>query len=342
MIDTAEDKKKLLSLRIRTAGLKGKRSGKIYYKSLSENIAHNTRREKMDKNYLLRPELSHKNMYHYPHSKEEMMDKWENVRSKYKNHYKRRMPSNSKPFIEGLLTFSATMQQDIAKYGRKEMINTVWRFLREEFSEDGVLGISLHMDETTPHIHFTVINWKESANKAYSSWMSNEIGKDKSNLLQDRMADWFKSHIDDWDYQRGEIHHIKEYHDKRKAQQDHLKRQEREIAQKDKLIRDMEDEIDKMNTELHNKRREVASLVSEISKMDSELSEQAEQIINDLTNLYEDTETNQGFLNKLNRYVRSENKQRLEKLIDKYQNALKNRYSDSQGNQGFNPGSRSR
>ncbi len=229
----------MLSIRIQTMGDKPKKSGRKYYKSLDETLAHCDRTEKMDENYLLRPEQQNLNIVEVKN----ILGMKGEVYRDYKEFNGRKMPTNWRPYINGMITFSSTMQEDINKYGREKMHEVMKEFLKIEFGEN-IFGVSLHMDETTPHWHFQAVNYIKDKHKAYSTNMHVEIKKNKGkNLLQDRLADYLAKHIDGFEYIRGQAKTTKEYHEQRKAQHDHLEGLKLKLLETEAKLEDREKQL---------------------------------------------------------------------------------------------------
>jgi len=326
-----EQKQKLLSIRIRTMADKPKKAGKKYYKSLNQAIAHCNRTEKMDENYLIRPELQHLNIVNYQNP-EGMV---EEVLREHQEFYKRKLPKNWKPYIDGLITFSDTMFDDLKKYGRVKMNEVVHDFLKSEFG-DNLIGMALHVDETTPHFHFQSINYNTKAHKAYSAFMEKEIKENNgSNPLQDRLADYLKANIEDFEYVRGQTMSIKDYHNKRKFQHDHINKLESEIENNKSIIEEQKNEIDSKNEAISRMKKEFIDMENQMISASNEAkaaltfakeakaehAETIETIVKELTEL-ERIQDSHKFISLVQRYTKNDNKQKLTKLITKWNNAL--------------------
>lgn len=318
---------------------KSKKAGKKYYKSLSESIAHMDRTEKMDDNYLLKPELQHLNISKYS---KDVESKVRSMKEEHESYYKRKMPSNWKPYLDGLITFSATMTDDIKKYGREHLYKVVNDFLVEEFG-DGLFGVSLHMDETTPHIHFHTVNYNTKEHKAYSAFMEKEIKDNNgSNPLQDRFADFLKSNIDGFEYKRGLTHSIKDYHNKRKYQQDHINKQDQVISQLESEIQNQQNELTmadehiKQQEEMIKEKEQVimdyeekiTSMSDEFDKAEKLLEESKDVLHNTIQDIVDELEKlgreedGWQFMKLVKRYTNKDNKVKLNKLISKWDRAL--------------------
>lgn len=296
--------KKYLSVRIHTMCDYVIKSGKRTYKGYKQQRAHNFRKEKMDADYLLKPERSKDNLYYEPMNKESMEKAWIECKEDYQSYYKKKMPSTAKPWIDGLITFTDTMNEDIEKFGIETLTKLTGQFLNKEFS-GGLAALSIHMDETTPHLHFTALNYDHKSHTTYASKMRNEIKAKQRNELQDRYADWMKSRLYQFDYERGEIHSIKEYHNKRLKQQNHLKAQQKQIEQ-----------LTKENQELQEKIELKTAIIDKLGKVETEYEDKIEELFNHVYDIF-NTNDAAKYLTRLVRYVRNDNRPRLINLMDK-------------------------
>jgi hypothetical protein len=346
------EQKKLLSVRINTMSDKTIIKGKNKYKGLKDQTAHNQRTEKMDDNYLLKKKYDHLNIFHDEVPLSEIQNIWEDAKSDYKEHYKRGMPSNAKPYLDGLITFSATMFDDMlvdGKLDREEMMEAVKGFLKEEYGKS-FINVQLHTSETTPHYHYTIVNYDFDNKLAYSSKMRRDIknsadvekGIYKKNELQDRFADYMTKSVKGFDYERGAVHSIKAYHDKRKAQQEHLTSQGETIKEQEQTIEKHLDHIADLVGQLGEQKEEIVGLQAEsitheqqvdqlsaqikdlegqADNLSSEVIADIETILNDLIEL-DRTLDGQKFMEKIKRYVKSDNKEKMQKLIEKWARGL--------------------
>ena len=315
------------------------------YKGVNHQTAHNQRTEKMDDDYLLRPEFEHLNIFHEEHPTSNMKNIWEDAKSDYKEHYKRGMPSNGKPYIDGLITFSATMFDDMlngGKLDREKMMEAVKGFLKEEYGKS-FINAQLHTGETTPHFHFTLVNYDFDSKLAWSSKMRRDIKTEEKNELQDRFADYMTQNVEGFDYERGEVHSIKAYHDKRKGQQEHLNKQGETIKEQTVTIDKHLEQIADLVGQLGEQQEEIVGLQSEVvtheqqvdrlsaqikdlegqaDNLSSEVIADIETILNDLIEL-DRTLDGQKFMERIRRYVKSDNKEKMNKLIQKWHKGLK-------------------
>ena len=322
--------KKLLSVRIHTMGEKTVIKSGRTFKGLRDQTAHNQRTEEMDDDYLLRPEFEHLNIFHNETEINDIQDNWKDVQLDYKEYYKRSMPTNTKPYLDGLITFSKTMFDDMlvnGKLDREEMMEAVKGFLREEFGKSFV-NVQLHAGESTPHFHYTTLNYDWKRKLAYSSAMRRDIKADDKNNMQDRFADYMTKNVNGFDYERGAVHSIKEYHDKRSGQQKHIKDQKQTIAEMDNTINEMKDEIADLKAEVIGKEQyaeqlsaQIVNLRQQADNLSGEVIADIETILGDLMELDRMTD-GQKFMERVRRYIKSDNQTRMDKLITKWKGGL--------------------
>jgi len=336
--------KKLLSVRMHTMGENTVMKSGRTYKGLKSQTAHNQRTETMEDDYLINPEYEHLNIFHNERDINNIQNDWEDVRSDYQEYYKRNMPSNTKPYLDGLITFSKTMFDDMlvdGKLDREEMMEAVKGFLREEFGKSFV-NVQLHTGETTPHFHFTTLNYDWDRKLAYSSAMRRDIkssgkvdGQYQKNELQDRFADYMTKTVKGFDYKRGAVHSIKAYHDKRAGQEKHIKDQRKTIDELTKSIGDIieglaeqQEEIIGLKAEVMDKEQHVEQLSAQIDDLEGQADNLSGEVIADIETILSDLleldrmSDGQKFMELVKRYVGSGNQSKLDKLIGKWQAGL--------------------
>ena len=329
-------KEKLLSLTINTQGFDtviknaGSKKAKTY-RGLKSQINHNNRTEKMDSDYLLKPQNTKNNI----HIIQDNLDKYIQdmilkMQEDYFNHYKRKMPSNVKPFINGLITFSEEMQEDIKKYGIKEMTNSIIEFLKLEYGD--IISVDLHLDETTPHFHFQVLNYNFKQHKTHSRILETRL-RDKNNIerrniTQDNLANHLKKDIKDFEYKRGKIQSTKEYHSKRKAQQKVIENQELKIKRLEhdlSFIKKEKEKLENENLKLTDNQKklyeEMEELRTDHQETYTEYIDFINKIISDLIELAE-IKKYDSFIDKVKRYMNNENQEALDKLLSKMQRQI--------------------
>ena len=312
----AEEKK--LSIRIHRMKDTATKRGNRYYKSLNEGLDHILRKEVMDKDYLLYPELAHLNQHRI--SNEPIAVKKKRVEDAYFDEHRRAMPKNTSPYIDGLITFSDTMREDIEKYGAKKMMDETQKFLNDEFGHENLIAISLHMDETTPHLHFIAMNWSPKNNRAYSQANEAELKQTQGkSLLQDRLADHYKANIPAWEYVRGVHQNTKEYHSKRKAQEAHLKTQAKKITLLENEKEELQGQIDQLKMErdsqaqqIEEMKQELLNLVEERDDLERQHVEKIQKFCDEFDEML-DQRNAISMLRRMLRAAKSEDEERLRK-----------------------------
>lgn len=269
------------------------------YRGYKSQIEHNNRTEQMDENYLVRPENTKKNFYwinkNYD-TEEKVRELIDKTFDDYKKYHKRKMPKNTKPLMQGYISFSETMQQDFVKFGKSKMITAVYNFLRSEYG-DNLLTFDLHLDETTPHFHFSLLNYDFKQHRTHSKLLEEALN-DKANPMrkneqQDRLEAHLKTHINDFDYRRGDIRSIKDYHTKRKAHQRHIERQlvklkelnkshAKKNKEQDEIIKKKEAEIKKLDEEFKSATEQYKKQLDGLENMKNTLLSELDEIFSEL------------------------------------------------------------
>lgn len=325
--------KKLLSITVNTQNFQTVKKGKKTYRGFQSQKEHNKRIENIDEGYLLREELQHLNINYENElylTQKDIENEMELIEEDYRNYYKRKMPKNYKPLLNGLITFSETMQEDIYKYGIEAMQKQIGLFLKNEYGK--VVSLDLHMDETTPHFHFQVINYDYDKHKTHSAILEQSLKSPNNemriNYTQDRLAAHLKKTINGFDYERGEIKSIKQYHNQRKAQMEHLKRleqktkeQEQELQMLRNKTKKQQKELDTLQDKLNSLKADYQGLIFKYETMESTLKEEYQEaileILEDLEELGNENDAIK-FLGLVVRYTKGEQARKLHNLIGKY------------------------
>lgn len=253
------------------------------YRGYYSQLEHNRRTEEnMEEDYLVNDQFTKLNMFEDYLEEEEIHKELEQVKKDYKKHHNRKLPKNFKPFTNGIITFSNTIQKDLElltnKDNRKEFFKVIKGFLEEEVGT--LISLDFHLDETTPHFHFMSVNYNYEQHITYSRLITNGIKEnERVNKQQDRLEKYLQDNIKGWDYKRGKIQSREEYNKKRKKYSH--------------ILQDMEDRIEEFEEDIEH----IEEILLEEDK------------INDLDK----------FRILLQRYGKSENSiNKLEKLIKKW------------------------
>ena len=331
------EKEKYLCLSIQSQGFEsvvknGGSKRRINYRGFYSQINHNTRKEEMDNNYLVNPNLSHLNIHRIIENVEiEVEELIEEVQENYLDFYKRKMPSNTKPFINGRIVFSPSMNEDMERFGIDKMINTIQDFLEEEYGN--VISLDCHFDETTKHFHFCALNYDFEKHKTHTRILEERL-KDKSNeerrnITQDNLEIYLKNNIEGFDYKRGKIDNIKQYHSKRKEQENHLTNQKIELKglkEKVEILENENIELKEENQNLVDLNENIENEIIDIFKI---YEDDINELVQELNELNEEMEI-KDFYKKMKRYLKSENEKKLKALIlktNKRMNSMKKKKS---------------
>ena len=206
------------------------------YRGYYSQLDHNRRlEENMEIDYLVNNEHTNLNLFEDYLKEEDIYKELEKVKQDYKEHHKRKLPNTYKPFTNGMITFSNTIERDLElltnEDNRKHFFETIKGFLEEEVGT--IISLDLHLDETTPHFHFMSVNYDYKQHLTYSRVITQGIkDNDRVNYQQDRLEQYLKDNIEGWDYKRGKIQSRKEYNKKRKTYADIIQKYEKDITSK--------------------------------------------------------------------------------------------------------------
>jgi len=246
-----------------------------------------------------------------------------------------------------LITFTETMQEDINQIGREALFEASKDFIVNEFGKSSLIGVSIHIDETTPHLHFTLINYNYAKKKSISGLLEAELeANGRVNGMQDRYEAFIKSRISGFDYQRGTVHAIKEYHEKRAKQEAHLKSQMDKIKTLEEANKALEETLRFKDTRLSQKEAQIANMEASRSSLNDLIEELGieakkaigvnyelyskyqdiiEQMVDDMLQLNDDETATHNFLKLVMRYLKkgnAKNPSKLEALITKHQHFI--------------------
>lgn len=323
---------KTFSLNFWTANYENSKVGTKTYRGIRSQLEHNYREEEQDINYLVRPELTKYNLTYSKHRTEEgYKEEIEKIKADYQEHYKRKPPSNLKPFINGLLTFSQTMQEDIKTIEPKRLLKIVKDFLLEEFGE--VLHYSIHLDETTPHIHFICHNWNFKTHKTHSKTLDKQLKENelRQSYQQDRLDSHFKKN--NIDYNRGDIRSIKQKKNEVKTYQEYTKELENNLKEKEKKIKELEHKIEDMKAKGQEIQNNLNSEIKELKTTKQNLELDFLKIIDAFEiikqewlsiELENDNATKyQKFLKMFNKSLNNKDRERMNEVLNKAERTIK-------------------
>ena len=189
----------------------------------------------------------------------------------YKAKHKRNLRDFQSTWTDGVLTFSEAIHQDLGnKYTQEDLIKVATSCANDIAKKYGtqLIYLTLHMDEKTPHFHFSLKNFD---NNGLSLWKKNQ-NKEFLSQLQDIAFEHFK----ELGMQRGISKDItgKKY----ETTKNYHIRKEMELRDKvlntqanyDKLQKEVEKDLKSLYTEVNLKKNEVKDLRSNYDRTSQE------------------------------------------------------------------------
>lgn len=245
-------KDKYISIRFQKQSWEDCKSGRKTYRGFYSQKEHNRRTEKQDKNYLLNPQYSNLNLYKDYIKDTQLKNEVKKMKSDYKKHHKRKLPSNTKPLINGLITFSNSITEDLDlkhKENRIQLFKIVEDFITKEVGN--IISLDLHLDETTPHFHYTTLNYDFENHITYSRIITDSINENsnRQNYQQDRLEQHLKKHIQNFNYKRGKVAGKKQYLNERQKHKQHLEQQEQQINEFSGVISEIIQDLETLGEE---------------------------------------------------------------------------------------------
>ena len=262
----------------------------------------------------------------------------EEHRQKYKHFHSKK----SRTFAEGVLYFSKGINKDYEENEEefKSRVNEFMNKFEEEFKTK-VLTYQIHKDEVgliesgekvgNIHVHFTFKNFNNEDGKSINITKNKEQGSRVQDLCFECFKDFGKG------YERGikktayrkylTPNEYKKYQDTLKKAKK-LEEENNSLEEKNKLLEEennsLSQTLDKYKKYIKEYEKYILILkrdVQQFEKIEDYHVNQIEQIIKDLLELKNEKEV-EGFIKKLMRSAKSENKTRLQKLLDKYSKSL--------------------
>ena len=189
----------------------------------------------------------------------------------YKTKHKRNLRDFQSTWTEGILTFSEAIHQDLGnKYTPEDLIKAAINCTNDIAKKYGTKlnYLTLHMDETTPHFHFSLKNFD---NNGLSLWKKNQ-NKEFLSQLQDIAFEHFKvlgmdrgvsKDITNKRYETIQKYHIRkemELRDKTLNTQEHY----------DKVQKEVEKSLKALYAEVNLQKNEVKDLRSNYDRTSQE------------------------------------------------------------------------
>lgn len=295
---TSTNQDKYVCYRFECVDFKTKWSKGKKYNGLREQIYHNRRHPsvKFSSNYFSQEHRRNQNIFKDFYTPIEIFKEIKKQEKDYKNFHTRKRPSKGKTktkrLINGLITFSETIDKDLGfqyKENREWFFEIIEGFLKEELKQ--VISIDFHFDEKTPHIHFQGFNY---IYEEHSNYNQSTLKKGEQSFHQDRLEEYLKSRIEDFQYKRGKIKNNQQY--------------QVDKTNKFHYIKDLEKEIENLDKEILNKKSLLVDFLEDINIILKDLEE------------YSEEKDIRKFIKLVERY--STNEEKLKKFLHKWENGL--------------------
>jgi len=301
-----------LSLRVRRNTTKTIQKDNITYRSITSQLAHDFRKEEIEKGYLSKPENTSKNIYwlnnkvKYEDIEEDLNKRLLEIKKDYFDFHKQVYSTKTKEYLTGVLTFESNFS--LSEADAQKQFNSVGNFLVKKFGAKCLISLVAHKDEKSLHYHFSTFNYDFKTHKTISRYLD-------TSLMQDEIADHLSAEGLDFGHKRG----VKKLESKAK----HLEVRETQEIEKRNVAKQLEEnnlkiiELQKEIEDLKAEKKENENNLTQSQKDLKELESQIMEIIKDIESMAEDKTTPTNFLNNLLRYIKTENKERLKNLLEK-------------------------
>lgn len=189
----------------------------------------------------------------------------------YKAKHKRNLRDFQATWTDGILTFSEAIHQDLGtKYTLEDLIKVATNCANDIAKKYGtkLIYLTLHMDETTPHFHFSLKNFDENG---LSLWKKNQ-NKEFLSQLQDIAYEHFKILGMDRgvskDITNKRYETIQKYHIRKEMElRDKILNTQ---ANYDKLQKEVEKDLKTLYAEVNLKKNEIKDLRSNYDRTSQE------------------------------------------------------------------------
>jgi len=297
------------------------KSGNKTYKSFVQQLLHDFRFEEMDSTYLKRP--SEKNKYiinNKLYSSNEKINtlelqkqvqlEFDNIQLDYQRHNNKKFHKQTKPTLNFLLSFSKDF--DLPEEQRKQQLESVYKFIQKRFGQ--VIYLVQHNDEKALHYSFTIYNYDYKTHRP----IAKQIDTSK---LQDQIAEHLKSEGQDYGHTRGEPKSISlaKHRTIIEGKVLEAEQKEKELQEKIKQLENQNKELQEKNDRLLKITNQYEIDIIKLKELQEEAQADYESVLNEIIEDLEDMaeqETLDGFVKKLRRYIKNENKDRLETLLN--------------------------
>lgn len=109
---------------------------------------------------------------------------------------KRAIRKDAVAMVSSTVQFGGAMQ-DASEAEQVEVLTDCYEWLRDRFGDDNVLGASIHLDETNPHLHYDFMPWRDGKLQA-----KNIINREGLKSAQDDLLAHVQAKYPQYDFSR--------------------------------------------------------------------------------------------------------------------------------------------
>lgn len=156
---------------------------------------------------------------------------------------------------EWVITSDKTFFESLDQEQTKKFFESAKNYFAEKYGEASIAYASVHLDESTPHMHLGIVPMKNGKLSSKALFGNRE----KLREIQDELPKYLNEQ--GYNLQRGEV-------DSKKK---HLKTEE--FKEKQKILKKADEAIDKKNREINNAKNQLNNLQNDIDNKKQALSE---------------------------------------------------------------------
>lgn len=156
---------------------------------------------------------------------------------------------------EWVITSDKTFFESLDQEQTKKFFESAKNYFAEKYGEANIAYASVHLDESTPHMHLGIVPMKDGKLSSKALFGNRE----KLREIQDELPKYLNEQ--GYNLQRGEV-------DSKKK---HLKTEE--FKEKQKILKKVDETIDKKNREIDNAKNQLNNLQNDIDSKKQALSE---------------------------------------------------------------------
>ena len=282
--------------------IRGGRNGVTkYFKSYKQQMEHDFRIEKMDSNYLKRP--NEKNKYHSFQSEKvgDIINQWEKIKSNHKKKKGKSIQKQTKEVISGLISFSKDF--DLSEEDRIKQFEIVKQFVKEEF--DYPIYCVQHNDEKALHYQFCFLNYDNKTNRPLAKQINTFD-------LQDKVFDYLKKYNVDYGHSRG-------------IPKEKSNSENRSIMEG--KVKELEEENEKLKTIQEELLNNITGIVNTFIELGMTYKKKTPQELSELVKRYVSNDKIEKLINTLEKITLKSNldnsqKLKMSELMDKYKDNI--------------------